>query len=123
MRHLGLTLVGLSALSLACTPPATTAPPETGITDVVVRNSAFVPKEVTIQKGTKVRWKNDEPVFHTVTSGSPGDANAGALFDSNDMIPFETFTHQFDEVGEFLYFSKRDTAREGMVNAKVIVVE
>lgn len=110
MRQVMFALLVAGGLMAGCTPPATTPDPEAFI-DVVVRNSAFVPKEVTIKRGQTIRWKNDEPVFHTVTSGNPEAADAGVLFDSNDMIPFETFTHQFN--GEFVYHSKRDIAQSG----------
>jgi plastocyanin len=90
---------------------------------VKIENSAFSPLEVTIRVGETVRWTNDDPVYHTVTSGNPDDADAGALFDSDDLIPFDSFTHQFNEAGEFAYFSKWDRGRPGMVGAKVIVTE
>lgn len=88
-----------------------------------IENSAYTPREVTIKVGQTLRWTNNDPVIHTVTSGNPGDADAGALFDSGDLIPFDSFTFQFNTVGEFVYFSKWDQGRPGLVGAKVIVTE
>jgi plastocyanin len=103
--------------------PSDRASDAPGFIQVFIRNSAFSPREVTIKVGETVRWRNDDPVFHTVTSGNPGDADAGALFDSNDLIPFDSFDHRFNEAGEFVYHSKHDVGRPGMVGAKVIVTE
>lgn len=91
--------------------------------EVSIQNSAFQPREITITRGQTVRWSNDDPVFHTVTSGNPGDPDAGALFDSDDLLPFDNFTFQFNDVGEFVYHSRLDIGRPGMVGAKIIVTE
>ncbi len=104
-------------------PSGKSNPSEVNFTEVVMRNSAFVPFDVTIKVGQTVRWTNDDPVFHTVTSGNPGDADAGALFDSHDLIPYASFRHQFNETGEFVYFSRLDIGKPEMVGAKVIVTE
>jgi len=107
----------------ACCPGLSPGPPESAFVDVDIRNSAFVPYEITIQAGDTVRWTNTDPVFHTVTSGEPGAPDAGVLFDSGDLIPFDSFTHQFDEIGEFTYFSRLDIGKPGLVGAKIVVVE
>lgn len=116
-----LVLVGLPATGCPSAGEDTT--PTIEFVSVSIQNSAFSPREVTITVGQTVRWTNEDPVFHTVTSGNPGDADAGALFDSNTIISFDSFTHQFNEVGEFVYFSKLDEGRPGMVGARVIVTE
>lgn len=115
-------LVAVSSLAVAgC--PADEPDEQPVVTHVDLRNSAFTPREVTIRVGQSVRWTNEDPVIHTVTSGGPDDPDAGALFDSGDLIPFDSFDHTFDQVGEFFYFSKRDSGRPGMVGAKVTVTE
>lgn len=117
-----LLIVLCGVLGQGC-PSGRDEPPEPEFVQVDIQNSAFMPKEITIQVGQTVRWTNEDPVFHTVTSGNPGDADAGALFDSNDLLPFDSFTHEFNDVGEFVYFSTLDVGRPGMVGAKVIVTE
>ena len=54
-----------------------------GSSTVSMRNIAFDPDEITIEVGQTVRWENDELllVMHTVTSGDPGDVDAGDLFE------------------------------------------
>lgn len=106
-----------------CTP---SSPPPTqdelDVVEVTIRNAAFVPHELTIRVGQTVRWNNDDPLFHTITSGRPGDPDAGALFNSGDLIPFDSFQHTFNEPGTFLYFSKYDQDRPAMVDASIIVI-
>ena len=124
-RIRSMLLLGLSAcvfaslLGQACQPSR--PPPQEGITDVTIRNSAFSPNEVTISVGESVRWTNRDFVLHTATSGNPGDADAGSEFDTGDLSRGESSTIQFDQVGEFVYFCRYHPTM--MNGAKVIVTE
>jgi plastocyanin len=118
--RLGVVLTGL--MLLGC-PPGSQQPPEAEFAQVDIRNSAFVPRDIAIKVGQTVRWTNEDPVFHTVTSGNPGDPDAGTLFDSHDLIPFDSFRHTFNQAGVFVYHSKLDIGRPGMVGATVTVTE
>lgn len=64
----------------------------------------FVPDVVTIKKGDKVKWINDDArkQFHTVTSGKAGKPDR--LFDSKMMASGKTFERVFTEAGEFDYY-------------------
>ena len=106
----------------ACAAPNQPAPVE-GVTEVAMEGIAFVPKTVTINVGDSVRWTNLEglPIAHTTTSGDPADGNAGDLWDSGNLSPGGSFTHQFDEAGEFEYFCIPHQGIAAMRNAKVIV--
>jgi plastocyanin len=74
------------------------------VVDVSMQNIAFNPQTVTIKVGDSVRWTNNDVVPHTATSGNPGDADAGSVFDSGTLAGGQSFTHQFDQSGEFVYF-------------------
>lgn len=115
-------LSGISALAVCACAPVQPPTPQEGVTDVSVVNLAFDPQEVTITQGEKVRWTNREPgvVRHTTTSGTPGAADAGSLWDEN-LETGEAFTQQFDDVGEFDYFCRFHASMPAM-RAKVIVV-
>ena len=65
---------------------------------VSMKNIAFNPAVLTITKGTKVTWVNDDPVFHTVTSNAPG----GAL-NSPNINPGELWSFTFTDDGTFDY--------------------
>lgn len=101
--------------------PRQAPPPHEGVTDVAMRSIAFDPPTVTITQGESVRWTNLEPALipHTSTSGNPGEAVAGSLWDSGLMNPGQSFTHQFNEVGEFVYYCA--THPNQMRDAMVIV--
>jgi plastocyanin len=111
----------LACLTGATCTPATTPPPETGITDVTMHNLAFSPSQVTIKKGESVRWTNQDFVLHTATSGNPGDSDAGSTFDTGDIANGKSVTIQFNDTGEFTYFCRRHPTI--MFGAKVTVTE
>lgn len=71
---------------------------------VIMQDIAFIPDSVTIQAGQKVIWTNEDLVPHTVTSGNPGDADAGEEFESSNLITGATYEHRFDEPGTYTYF-------------------
>jgi plastocyanin len=94
---------------------------DANITDVRMVGIAFVPKEVTIQLGQSVRWTNDDAVLHTATSGAPGDADAGAYFDSPLLRDGDTYTFTFKELGTYVYFCRTHPSTPAMVDAIIIV--
>jgi plastocyanin len=71
---------------------------------------AFAPNPININVGDTVTWTNRDSTAHTVTSGTgPDDPNKGQAFDSSPnfnpiMGPQATFSHTFEEAGEFPYF-------------------
>ena len=65
-------------------------------------NECFIPADVTINVGDTVTWSNDDSAAHTVTSGVPGAADD--VFDSSLFMASTTFSHTFDDAGEYDYF-------------------
>lgn len=95
-----------------------TEPP--GANEVFMRQIAFDPPEITINVGESVTWTNiDIIVPHTATSGNPEDADFGSVFQSARLGINDSFTHSFDEPGEFIYFCEVHPVM--MRDAKVIV--
>lgn len=43
----------------------------------------FDPRELTIEKGTIVKWVNNDTSIHTITSGKPSSNTVGTAFDSS----------------------------------------
>jgi plastocyanin len=78
---------------------------------------------VTIRVNQTVRWVNLDSTSHEVTSGQPGDADAGALFDSGSMSPGITFVHTFYEAGVFTCYCSLHDDMPSMVGATVTVTE
>ena len=91
-----------------------------GLNEVFMRSIAFDPAEITIVVGESVTWTNKDFIIpHTATSGNPGDADLGSVFRSVQLSQGETFTHTFNEAGEFIYFCEVHPVM--MRDARVIV--
>lgn len=80
-----------------------------------IKDFAFQPKNITVQKGTKVTWTNRDEVQHDIT---PVTAKAGAPR-SELLAQSETYSHTFNTAGEFSYICSPHPHMKG----KVIVVE
>lgn len=76
--------------------PAEVGSPVSGQANISINNFAFNPATLTVTKGTKVTWKNDQNVDHQVMS------DTGA-FQSNPLSPGSTFEFTFNETGTFPY--------------------
>ncbi len=114
----GLVLIAVIAVG-TLTIVGCPAPGEPDENEVFMRSFTFDPAEITIQVGESITWNNRDIVPHTATSGNPGDADRGSFFRSGLLQQFDTFTHTFDEAGEFVYFCEVHPVM--MRNAKVIV--
>jgi plastocyanin len=54
-------------------------------------NPSYTPDTLTVTKGDVITVTNDDTAPHTVTNGaSPGDADAGQLFDTSIIMPAAT---------------------------------
>ena len=112
---LGLILVAVGGIAITGCPAGGDAGPN----EVFMRAIAFDPMEITIQVDESVTWTNQDIVSHTATSGNPGDDDLGSIFRSALLLQGDTFTHTFNEAGEFVYFC--ETHPVMMRDAKVIV--
>jgi plastocyanin len=72
--------------------------------EVVMDDLAFQPASISIGPGDTVQWTNQDSEPHTVTSGNPGEAGAGALFDSGTIAVGATFCLTFNATDAFEYF-------------------
>jgi plastocyanin len=64
--------------------------------EVLIRNFAFEPPEITIQAGDSVRW--------TVVSGLHSVTAKDRAFDSAELAAGASFERRFDQPGIFAYF-------------------
>jgi plastocyanin len=69
------------------------------------------PASLTIVKAAKVTWMNDDSTTHTVTS------DTGA-FESGNLSPGNSFTHQFNDAGTFPYHCSIHTFMKGTVTVQ-----
>jgi plastocyanin len=64
--------------------------------EITMQNTTFNPAEITVSKGTTVRWINQDAIPHTATSDQ-------GFFDSRNMNPNDVFEYTFDSIGVFPY--------------------
>jgi len=119
-----------TATSTTAGAPATTA--DAGSTAAPAATSAvhlkllsFEPGELHVAAGTTVEWVNDNPITHTVTSGTY-EVGADGLrtseqpdgtFDGDLAAQGDTFRQTFAEPGTYAYFC---SIHKGM-NATIVV--
>lgn len=95
------------------TPKATTVQtPSQAIAEVIMLNSAFEPRELTVKAPTTVVWTNQDSYAHTVTAGTRG--NPSGLFDQ-DVNGGESFSFTFEEPGTYEYYCDIHPGMDGAV--------
>ena len=65
-----LTFVACASTANAPAPSATNAAPAAATKTVTIKGFAFSPASLTVSKGTKVTFSNQDSATHTVTSGA-----------------------------------------------------
>jgi plastocyanin len=83
---------------------------------VEIRDFAFVPATVVIQKGENVKWTNLDSVVHTSTSDT-------RKWDSGDLTHGKSFEFRFDATGTFPYHCGYHTTMKGTVRVTETPVE
>ena len=80
--------------------------------NVSIAGFAFSTTSLSVAKGTKVTWKNNDATTHTVTSDD-------GTFDSGNIAPGGSYSYTFADAGTFAYHCK---IHPGMT-AKVVVAQ
>ena len=83
--------------------------------EVVIENTSYQPRTLTVSPGTTVTWVNNDDFVHTVVSGTSEAADSGTMFDSGDIAAGETFEFTFQEQGTFDYFCDIHSGMDGQV--------
>src|SRR5215210_4101055 len=91
-----LGLVGGAGLALSSAVGAKKRPTKT----VLIQGFKFKPANITIKRGTRVRWINKDSTAHTAT------ANNGRSFNSGRLGKGQTYTHTFTRAGKKPYHCK-----------------
>ena len=87
--------------------PTKTSPSTT--VRVSIAKFAFSPNQISVKVGTTVIWTNNDSVTHTVTSDTRS-------FDSQKLLPGESFSHAFDSKGTFSYHCDIHPSMHGTVS-------
>lgn len=64
----------------------------------------------------EITWTNNDSQIHTATSGAPGSADSGSIFDSGILSPGASFSFTFDEPGDIPYYCTLHPQMVGTVN-------
>jgi plastocyanin len=83
--------------------PTTGNLPPAGIVAVTIRESAFDPAIITVPRGTKVTWENQDAIDHQVINDAIGQTGEGALFKSNLLPTGGVFSFTFIQPGTYPY--------------------
>lgn len=92
---------------------STPTSPGTASNDISIQGMAFNPAAKTVQQGTTLKWTNNDNVAHTVTSGTPGNANG--TFNSGNIANGGSFSYTFNTVGTFSYFCSIHPSMTGTI--------
>ena len=92
--------------------PAAKAQNKPPTTTVVIQNFRFKPANITVKRGTKVRWINKDSTAHTAT------ANNGRSFDSGLLRKGQRYTHTFKSAGKKKYHCEIHPDMKGSVVVK-----
>ena len=100
----GLTFVACASTAGSGTTPAPAASAAAATTaKVTIKGFAFSPATLTVAKGTKVTFDNQDSTTHTITSGA--DRTKDGKFDQELSGGTETQI-SFDTAGTFVYFCR-----------------
>jgi hypothetical protein len=88
--------------------------------EIALINFDAEPGALIIAQGERVRWTNRDLAVHTVTSGDPGDLDAGEVFESGELGQGASFVWIFHAPGVWSYFSRLDA--EIMRDYEVLVL-
>lgn len=101
-------LAGLATLAFpACGLEDVGAPVE-GTVFVSIKDNAFQPETLTVQRGGSVRWTNDGAVLHSVVQDE-------GHWQSPLMSPATWFDVRFDSLGAYPYHCSRHSEMTGTV--------
>ena len=79
---------------------------------LLIEGFRFKPANITIKRGTKVRWINKDSTAHTATATNPRS------FDSGRLGKGQSYTHTFKSAGKKRYLCKIHPHMRGSVVVK-----
>jgi len=77
-------------------------------------NACYLPAYITISSGNTVQWNNIDTGTHTVIGGNPAEGPSG-VFDSGIIMADSSYSHTFDDPGNYDYFCVFHPWMEGVI--------
>lgn len=84
--------------------PGTTVNPN----EVIMQGTAFSPASLSVKAGTKVTWRNNDYMAHTVTSDT-------GLFDSGSIGTSGSYSYTFTATGTYSYHCNFHSGMTGVI--------
>jgi plastocyanin len=103
-------LVALATVALVATVPVAATQAQTGPTVNIV-NFDFVQRQITVDVGTTLTWRNKADRPHTAT-------DRGGTFDSNPILPGQSSSLRFSVPGTYFYFCRINPSK---MNGVIVV--
>lgn len=112
-----LPIIALALLAVIAIGSAGCGSTPAGVTVVKMQGLRFVPAEVTIKKGTKVKWVNEDKTTHSSTSDDfqAGQKNPLTAWDSQPLNPGDSWERTFDTAEKFSYHCEVQPYMKGKV--------
>jgi plastocyanin len=112
----GANITGVDFVATSVQTVQLVACPGSGSTDVSIADFAFSPSSITISANTIVKWTNNGPSTHTVTSTTvPTNGN----FDSSNILSGSSVCFKFTTAGTYNYHcSIHPTLMSGVVTVQ-----
>lgn len=84
------------------------------VTVIDVQGSAFAPSDISVPRGTRIRWTNNSGIIHTVTP------DGHARWTSVELSHGQVFEHVFDTAGTFNYYCEphRSAGMTGVIRVQ-----
>lgn len=82
-----------------------------GTAEVMIKDFAFDPTDLTVTRGTRVTWTNKDSAPHTVTAD-------GKAFESGNLSGGQSFSFTFETAGTFTYHCSIHDHMKGKVTVK-----
>jgi plastocyanin len=95
--------------------PASSAPVQSGTVQIAYRNITIAPDTLKVKVGTTIRWTNDDPIEHNVTSRSGPQA-----FASKNLSEGDTYQITVTKPGVIHYIC---TIHPVTMNGTIVVVK
>lgn len=89
------------------TPTATSTPQNSN--QILIKNFAFNPAEISVNKGTTVTWINKDSTTHRIS---------GNIFQSADLSEGQSYSFTFNDSGTYDYFCGIHPSMKGKIIVK-----
>lgn len=97
-----------AALTMVACGTAAPQSDESPGTTVAIRSFAFLPTQLTVDRGAEVTWTNGDDILHTVTTGAPGEQGVPGVSDDTPARADGILDHELDGEGATVSFTFED---------------